>query len=174
MDAPKDRMPIAIRPASADEAATVLSILVEAAQWLMSRGIRQWAIDDFSLMEVARWQRDGLVLLAWQDAAATGTISIAWQDEELWQTVPPARAGYIHKLAVRRTSAGQGISVGLLSAAEDLIRAQGNTVARLDCWAGNVALRRFYTTAGYTLCQEVTERDGEQQWQCALFEKSLV
>jgi GNAT superfamily N-acetyltransferase len=168
----QDRAAILVRPAAQAEVAVVVSILAEAAAWLMSQGVPQWQQGDFTTQAVEHWMHQGVVLLAMRQQAAIGTVALMAENAEdaaLWQGMPTTPAMYVHKLAVRRAVAGQGISLALLQAAEGLAREGGNAVVRLDCWAGNVALRRFYQGAGYTLCGMVAEQD----WECALFEKRL-
>ena len=159
-----------IRATRPDEIEQVVSILEEAAQWLTTRGIHQWPPGGFSADEVLHWQQVGIVLPAWHGATAIGTITVTFHNEDLWQSMPPIQAGYVAKLAVRREVAGQDVGVQLLHAAENVARERGCAVVRLDCWAGNAALRRFYTEAGFTLRGIVAE----ETWECALFEKALA
>jgi len=165
---PPPPLPITIRPARPDEAGYVVSVLQDAARWLVSRGIDQWTPDEFTDALVARWLAIGMIWLAWSRNDAVGTVSLAFQDDPLWRNVPGA-AAYLHKLAVRRDCAGRGVSRALLRAAEDEAARRGIPAVRLDCWAGNIALRHFYTAAGYTLRAIVAE----QSWECALFEKTV-
>ena len=165
-----DHREIMLRVARPDEAAHVVSILEEAAQWLTARDILQWTPGTFSQDEVRQWMSTGTVLVAWRDAEAIGTITFSLKDDELWQALPPARARYIYKLAVRRGVAGAGVSLRLLHAAETAMREQGCAVARLDCWAGNDALQQLYNANGYSVRGSVAEQD----WECALLEKALA
>jgi GNAT superfamily N-acetyltransferase len=167
--------PIIVRPAAPDEAEIAYRVLDEAARWLWDRGIPQWQPGSITLANVQGWLAQGVVLLAWRGVEAVGTVTILWDDAEgLWVDFPGA-AGYIHKLAVRRTVAGTAVSLALLDAAHEIIRAKGLSLSRLDCWAGNDALRRFYgEKARYSLHAVVTETDENESWLCALFERDLL
>ncbi len=165
--------PLIIRPIRPEEIAPVVAVLREAAQWLVERGIRQWNPAEFDAALVARWMSAGVVFAAWSNGDVIGTVMVDGQDDGLWRHLP-GHARYIHKLAVSRRVAGQGVSCALLQAAEEHIAGDGYSVARLDCWAGNGPLRRFYTGAGYTLRAVVTEGSGDETWECALFEKQLA
>src|SRR6185437_274923 len=165
-------LPPAIRPIQPDEIDQVVAILQEVSQWLISRGIAQWNPADFNHATVTRWMSSGVVLAACPEHSLVGTVTIDGQDDGLC-TQTPSEPRHIHKLAVSRHVAGQGVSRALLHAAEAHIAAQGFPSARLDCWAGNTALRRFYTDAGYTLRAIVTEGTPGETWDCALFEKAL-
>jgi GNAT superfamily N-acetyltransferase len=161
-------LPITICPARPDEAGAVVSVLQDAARWMVSQNIDQWLPEEFTDDVVARWQAAGMVWLAWSRNDAVGTVSLAFQDEPLWRDVPGA-AAYLHKLAVRRSVAGRRVSHALLAAAEAEAGRRGLPAVRLDCWAGNTALRHFYAAAGYALRAIVPEHT----WECALFEKAI-
>lgn len=163
---------LAIRPSSSAEAPLVATLLAEVAQWLMDRDIPQWDPAEFTPALVAQWQAIGDVLLAWQGDVPLGTVALSLQDDPLWHDVPTS-AAYLHKLAVRRCAAGQGVSLALLRASEAWARAQGVRVIRLDCWAGNAKLRQFYANAGYTLHSIIIETAPDEAWECARFEKAI-
>ncbi len=171
-----------IEPARAEQLPIVLAIYVEAARWLWDRGIHQWNPEEFSSEEFMPLATAGAIWLAWgRDPAgavernrtirasdALATITLTWSDPEVWGPDDGA-AGYIHKLAVRRANAGQGIAHQLLRHAEAIIAARGRRYARLDCWAKNDALLRFYTTQGYQLRDMIAE----QSWEVARFERQV-
>jgi GNAT superfamily N-acetyltransferase len=165
-------MPIVIRAADPTEAPLVAALLAEVAQWLRDHSILQWDPAEFTPALVARWQAMGVVLLAWHGDEAIGTVSLSLHDDPLWRDVP-APAVYLHKLAVRRSVAGQGVSHALLRASAAWAAAQGARVIRLDCWAGNAKLRAFYANAGYTLHSITVETLSEESWECARFEMLL-
>jgi GNAT superfamily N-acetyltransferase len=164
---------LTIRPASPSEAPLVAALLAEVAQGLHERGIQQWDPAEFTPALVAQWQTRGDVLLAWQGAVVVGTVALTRHDEPLWHDVPTAAAAYLHKLAIRRSVAGQGISHALLRASDAWAIQHGARVIRLDCWAGNTTLRQFYANAGYTLHSITIETLDDDAWECARFEKRL-
>jgi GNAT superfamily N-acetyltransferase len=55
----------------------------------------------------------------------------------------------LSRLAVSRSVAGQGVAMRLLDWAVDYARSRGKRELRLDCWAGNERLKRFYTDSGF-------------------------
>jgi GNAT superfamily N-acetyltransferase len=149
----------------------VISIIVEVATWLHSRGIDQWwPTDRFERREpwITRAKR-GELFLARTAGTSIATVTVQWEDLPTWKE-RPGDAGYIHRLAVRRAYSGQGVGRQLLNWAEDLIISRGKSIARLDCWGENMQLRRYYELAGYTLVAE-TKVYG---YETALYEKSLV
>ncbi|OPE06786.1 GNAT family N-acetyltransferase, partial [Pseudomonas aeruginosa] len=56
-------------------------------------------------------------------------------------------AAYLHKLAVRRTHAGRGVSSALIEACRHAARTQGCAKLRLDCHPN---LRGLYERLGFT------------------------
>lgn len=160
--------PLTITIAQPADLPVVLEILREAATWLWDRAIPQWPPEEFTAGAFAPLVTQGAIALAWRAGQAVGTVTLVWSDPEIWGP-DDGKAGYVHKLAVKRLAAGQGVSHALLAWADARITAAGRRYARLDCWAGNEVLRRFYTQAGYT------ERGftAEATWQCALLEKPV-
>jgi GNAT superfamily N-acetyltransferase len=57
----------------------------------------------------------------------------------------------VHRLAIRRACAGQGISTALLEWAVDRARTLGKRYLRLDCDADRPRLRAFYERFGFRL-----------------------
>jgi GNAT superfamily N-acetyltransferase len=57
----------------------------------------------------------------------------------------------VHRLAVRRAFAGQGISTALLEWAVDRARTLGKRYVRLDCDADRSRLRAVYERFGFRL-----------------------
>ena len=154
----KDMQPldgeIRIVRARASELDTVLSILEEAAQWLVSTGIEGWQPGSFSRQRIAdRIEREEMYL-AEVGGRSAGTLALQWSDEETWGNVPED-AGYVHGLAIRRDFAGQGLGRELLRWAEDRAAASGKRYLRLDCVAENRALNEYYRRAGFVYCGRV-------------------
>ena len=89
----------------------------------------------------------GNTWLAEHGGVPVGTITLQWVDEPMWGARPPD-AGYVHRLAIRRSVAGLGAE--LLASADAHVAAHGRAFLRLDCWSGNAALRRYYEHAGFT------------------------
>ena len=58
---------------------------------------------------------------------------------------------FVHRLAVRRSHAGQGVSTALLQWAVDRARALGKRYLRLDCDADRPRLRTLYERFGFRL-----------------------
>jgi GNAT superfamily N-acetyltransferase len=73
------------------------------------------------------------VCLAHIDGQAVGAFLLLFEDPDLWPEAAPGQALYIHKLAVRRSVAGRGISRAMVEYAMAETRAVGRSFLRLDC-----------------------------------------
>jgi GNAT superfamily N-acetyltransferase len=77
-----------------------------------------------------------------------GTLTLQWADPVFWGEMPPD-AGYVHKLAVRPTYAGQKIGLEMLRWAEATARKAGKRFLRLNCLAEDMKIRDYYEHAGF-------------------------
>jgi GNAT superfamily N-acetyltransferase len=141
----RDPSPIEVRIATADDLAAVLGVLDEAASWLWSRSIRQWP-QYFEPQWVLPRLDAGETWLAWSGGEAVGTYTLQWEDRA-WSDHHDDDAGYVHRLAVRRSSAGLGRL--LLDDGATKVRDAGRHFLRLDCVTANDALRAYYTGLGF-------------------------
>jgi GNAT superfamily N-acetyltransferase len=134
-----------VRVATVDDLAAVLGILDEAAAWLWSRGIRQWPEYFESSWLLPRLEA-GETWLAWTGNEAVGTFTLQWEDTA-WSDHHDDDAGYVHRLAVRRSAAGLGRE--LLDDAAGKVRDAGRRFVRLDCMSANETLRAYYSGLGF-------------------------
>jgi GNAT superfamily N-acetyltransferase len=162
---------ISIAQASSIELDIVLDILEEAARWITSKGIDQWRPGLFTYernQRIAEQVAKGEVYLANVDGKPVGTITLQWADPLVWKNVQDD-AGYVHRLAIRRTFAGKGLGQTMLNWAQSLAASRGKRYLRLDCMTENAALRSYYARAGFTYCGDVSGKG----WSASLYEKSI-
>jgi GNAT superfamily N-acetyltransferase len=152
-------------PTDIDE---VLDILEDAARWLVSRGIDQWRPGSFDRHAFAARIERGEVYLALVGDQPAGTLTLQTSDPLFWPDAPDD-ALYLHKLAVRRAYAGQGLGYRLLQWAERTTAAAGKTYLRLDCMAESTAMRAYYEDAGFNYRGDLSGRT----WSASLYEKRV-
>ena len=77
------------------------------------------------------------------DAAEGDTVLTVQFSEDLafWPDAEPGTSAFLHKLAVRRAWAGQGVSAALLAFGREHGRSLGLRYLRLDCVADRQPLR---------------------------------
>jgi len=138
-----------IRAATPNELGDVLGVLDDAAAWLQSIGVReQWpgsfSADPAWVERFTGWTAGGNVFLA-RDASgiAIGCFRLMREDTLIWQD-NTGRHVYLHSLAVRRSAAGSGVASAMLDWELEHAAGLGAEDLRLDCWAGNERLVKYY------------------------------
>ncbi len=157
---------VAIRTATIGDQQIVIALLREVAANLQKKGIDQWIPEEFTEEKIQEWLRDGDILLTFSQNKLAGCAVVTTYSNQLWANRPHS-AVYLSKLAVDIAFRGAGMSQKLLKSVEDWAAQRNRDTIRLDCWAGNDHLRKFYTEQGYRL----VEIAPEETWQVALFEK---
>ncbi len=147
----------------------VLEILEEASRWLSSKGLEtQWRPSPAFRHTIKDNIERGDVYVVKGLKGTIGTITLQWNDKKFWGDTRQD-AGYIHKLAITRSHAGQHLGLRLLNWAEAKARAQGKSYLRLDCLASNKTIRQYYERVGFTHVRD-TPAPG---WKASLYEKKL-
>ena len=143
-----------VRKQGLQETNVVSEILNEAAGWLERRGIALWPRDEISALRIASAVSDGQFFLAESSGEVAGTIKFQLEDPEIWPDVPQAESAYIHRLAVRRCYAGQGLSTAILRWAIERTALVPRRYLRMDCHAGRPRLRAIYEEVGFQFHSE--------------------
>jgi GNAT superfamily N-acetyltransferase len=153
----------------------VADILAEATAWLGGKGIAQWPArfsGDFLLGHVRR----GELYVATDAGGVVGTVTLLWSDPPFWGDRDDA--GFVHRLAVRRSHAGLGRK--LLTWAEGQVAERGRPFVCLDTLSSNARLRRYYEDLGFRRVGEITGPVGHPTdpalgaWRATLYEKAIA
>ena len=137
-----------VREARLADLDAVVSMLEEAARWMVRRGIESWTPDGFSHKRIADLIESGEMYLAELEGRPAGIFALQWSDRETWGDVPDD-AGYVHGLVIRREFAGEGLGREMLGRAEQMVSRSEREYLRLDCVADNEALNEYYRQAGF-------------------------
>ncbi len=157
-----------LRRASASDLSAIRDLRVQAAHWLLERGIAQWDPESFTDDHTrADFEEHRLYVLC-DGAAPVGTFRLQTSDPAFWPEASPGEALYLHCLVVARERAGEGIGTLLLHEAGKIAATEGYVSLRLDCWAKNIWLRRYYESQGFIFCGE----HAEESWAVARFERA--
>jgi GNAT superfamily N-acetyltransferase len=109
-----------------------------------------WKFADYYVSSIAA----GEVYLGLIENDLVGTFRLVRDGHPVWSHADHSSL-YLENLAVRRTWSGRGIGRQLLMWAEqETLRLNMNRL-RLDCFADNAVLRKYYEDAGYEGCGEV-------------------
>ncbi len=146
----------------------VLEILEEASRWLLSKGLEtQWRSSPSFRQTIKDNTERGEVYVV-KGEGTVGTLTLQWSDKKFRGDLPPD-AGYVHKLAIKRSYGGRRLGLRMLQWAEAKARAEGKRYVRLDCLANNKTIREYYEKAGFIHLRD-TQAPG---WKASLYEKKL-
>ena len=137
-----------------------IDLLEELADWLETRGIRQWPRG--RVRRSAAYFAGSIdrqeVQLAFIGDDLAGTLRLLMSDPIVWPEFTDDDAVYVYNLAVRRTWAGHELGGRLLDWAERRAESLGRRFVRLDCVPDNTFLREYYERKGFTARGEVDAR----------------
>ena len=148
----------------------VLDLLAEAAAWTASRGYPNWPAR-FSPRLIAGNARAGQLYLAEIAGEPVGTVTLLDRDPQFWgDEGDDGRAGYVHRLVVRRDHGGRGLGARLLAWSAESIRSGGRSELRLDEVTHNAPLRHYYEASGFAYAREIegewVAKDGTRHAWC--------
>jgi GNAT superfamily N-acetyltransferase len=134
--------------AAADQAFLAVEIWREAAQWLLEIDRPLWSLEQFNEPDARSLAAAGELVLGFERDAAVCCMTLKSADPILWPEKKTRTALYLHKIAVRRASAGRGWTDQLVDWAATRALALGITTLRLDC-DPRPELMRLYENLGF-------------------------
>ncbi len=146
-------MNITIERASANELPDVAGVLQEVANWLANKGEKLWEANELAPDKIENQVSDGMFWLARIDGEIAGCIRFQTEDEEYWGDVPHSDSAFVHRVAVKRRFAGQGVAIAMLDWAKEKAKSLDKRYLRLDC-DQREKLCRFYEGQGFKFHSE--------------------
>jgi GNAT superfamily N-acetyltransferase len=145
-------MSVVIRQATGEDTPALVETLTEAANWVeqLDRSI-MWVEGELEEHRVRAEAEAGLFVVAEADGEVVGAMRFQLEDRLFWPDLDARDSVFIHRLAVRRSHAGRGLSTALMQWAVDRARALGKRHLRLDCDADRARLRALYEKFGFRL-----------------------
>ena len=142
---------ISIRPAaSAADVAAAVGVVREAAAWLAETGRALWLADEIDAAHFEAAAARGELYVGVAGDGVVATMLLQPLDPLFWPEAAAGEALYVHRLAVRRMVAGQGVSTAMLDFAAGECRRRRIPRLRLDC-EPRPALRAIYERHGFVL-----------------------
>ena len=89
-------------------------MLCEAASWVDSLGTVMWEDGELDPAQTDADVAAGLFAIAERDAVVAGAIRFQLDDPLFWPDLPSGSSAFVHRVVVRRTFKGRGISTALL------------------------------------------------------------
>lgn len=142
--------------AAQEDAGEMLSMLREAAELMVKQGLGQWTPSLFTLELMEQYLEEREVFLLRHEGEAAGMFTLQYGDPSYWGERDDPSFGYLHRLTVRPQFRGLSLGAGMLSFAEEKLRAEGRAGFRLDCVSHLPGLNYFYVGQGF---QFVAEQD---------------
>ncbi len=163
-----------VRPATTLDIAYIADLSARVQAKLIAGGSLQ-QIGPIPRVQVAAQVTAGTAYLLIEGDEMLGSVFVEPIAEHILRGVPcsPQVASgtplyFLSKLMIEPQLQGRGLGNVLVDTAKQVVAKQGGTLL-LDCWAGNIMLRTFYTNAGFKLYGIYPERDFEIAvftWSC--------
>ena len=141
-------MALQYRIATKQDVPKIAQILTDCATHFTNRGIVSWGPIPFPEEIVAETVERKETYVVEREDETVATFRLVWSDPTLWGVQPPV-AGYLHKFAVGRRFAHQGIGPSILRWVEDQVAKNGRFFLRLDCQAHNESIITYYIEHGF-------------------------
>ena len=128
-----------------------ISIMQEAAHWLVDIGQPMWDDEDLSFEKLNNPSDEFWVM--WEDKNSVASMILSYEDKFFWPDIAPDTSGFIHKLSIRRDYASKGYAKMLVEHARTLCANRNIEYLRLDCDHHRKGLLNFYKTCGFALVE---------------------
>ena len=147
-----------VRLGLAEDVPAVMELVRRVVPLMRASGNLQWGEDYPTAGVFMKDVRAGQMWVAELDGQLTGVAAITTDQEHEyaqldWDMSEPAIV--VHRLAVDPAFQGRGIAVGLMLQAEEVARACGIGVMRVDTSVDNAATQRMFPKLGYRLVGEI-------------------
>lgn len=146
-----------IRLAEKDDISIIVELLNKVTLNLHEKNINQWTYP-WDLEEINTDIKNKNTYVITIDKLIVGTFSIKDMDiNEILHISKPNNL-YLYRIAILPAYQGKNIGLKAISYAFQVSRNLSKTLY-LDCWAGNIKLKSFYSEAGFDYCGDFPEED---------------
>ncbi len=152
-----------------DQPDEFLSILGEVGQWLTDSGHEMWQPDTLTAENLFdNYTRNNCYVMS-VDGTPAATFVLQWKDPLYYADVPDQTAGFIHKVAIRRQFAGQGLFAHVLDFCRERCRERGIHEIQLETDATRPALMQFYERNGFVPVYQKSIHEFGQTFLCQYY-----
>lgn len=139
-----------IKQAEEHDFLVIEEILLDAVTWMEKNNLQnQWNENNTKWDSLSKDYTINDFYIDYHNGVPVGCIAITDLDTKYWPEIPKGKSLYIHKLAVKRVSAGKGVSKELINFAKNLSLKKGINSLRLDCNLQRKKLRMLYENEGF-------------------------
>lgn len=138
-----------------DQPDLAIHILREVGQWLVDDDRQLWNVDTLTTENLLDTYTTGNLYVMHVDRndgpgpEPAGVFILQWEDPLYWPEVPPNTSGFIHKLAIRRSFAGQNLFAEIIRFCRDECLKRGIQTLQLETDASRPKLMQFYERYGF-------------------------
>lgn len=143
-----------VRQATYEDLAEIEGILLEAVKWLTSINKRGWTEEDIMWTTLAKHYRIDDFYVVVREGMIKGTFILVDHDPMFWPELEKGQSLFIHKVCVRRSAAGSGVSKVILDYFKEEGKRRHLKDVRLDCRSEKTELTSFYEGHGFELVKE--------------------
>lgn len=152
-----------------DQPDEFLSILREVGQWLVDSSQMLWNIDTLTAGNLIDAYTEGNCYVLYVDDVPAATVILQWKDPLFWPDVPDNTSGFIHKLAIRRSFAGQNLFDTIMDFCREECLRRGIHKLELETDATRPKLMQFYERHGFTPIYQRDIQEFGQSYRCQFY-----
>lgn len=150
-----------VKQAGENDIPIIEEILLDAVNWMSQNGLQnQWNESNIRWAILAKSYNISDFYIDYQNDLPVACMALTDYDPTYWPDIPKDGALYLHKLAVKRSFAGNGYAKELIDYAKNLALNFKIKAVRLNCNQHRVKLREVYEREGF-VCVEEKSIDGK-------------
>jgi ribosomal protein S18 acetylase RimI-like enzyme len=146
-----------IRLAREEDTRIIVELLNKVTLDLHRKNINQWAYP-WDFKEVYEDVKNKNTYVIESDTLIVAAFSIKDMDVNAVLNISKPNNLYLYRIAILPEYQGKNIGLKVINHAFELSRSLRKTLY-LDCWAGNIRLKNFYSKAGFDYCGDFKEDD---------------
>ncbi len=162
-----------------DQPDTAIEILREVGQWLVDNNQELWDVDALTSENLLNEHTTGNLFVLYADRndgagpEPAAVFILQWEDPLYWPDVPPNTSGLIHKLAIRRSFAGQNLFAEIIEFCRSECLKRGIQTLQLETDSTRPKLMQFYERHGFQPTYQRTIHEFEQSFVCQFYVLTL-
>lgn len=152
-----------------DQPDEFLAILREVGQWLVDSNQTLWNIDTLTADNLIDTYTEGNCYVLYADDVPAATVILQWKDPLFWPDVPDNTSGFIHKLAIRRSFAGQNLFSTIINFCREACLRRDIHLLQLETDATRPKLMQYYERYGFTPTYQRDIEEFGQSFRCQFY-----
>ena len=145
---------ITVKQATEADIPVLENILLDTVNWLNEIGQPLWTEDQIKWERLSKDLSASDFYIAYLNEIPAGCMAVVDNDPQFWADIPKGESLFIHKLAVKRFAAGQGVSDALIFRAKEMCVDKEILFLRLDCDSHRPKQCAVYERNGFVFTNE--------------------